>query len=483
MTNGKSNGWRELFAGRSGLRVIVFASGVGLQAIEVFIGATVLPSVVADIGGLDLFAWNTTLFIVASILANVFAAIRPFSIGPRTSYLLAAAAFGAGSIVCGTAPDIWVLLLGRTIQGFGAGLLGALTYGMIRIAFPQALWPRAMALISSVWGVATLVGPAIGGILAGLHVWRWAFMGAAPLALLLAAGAFIVLPARAESPGMSAFPVPQIFLVVGAVLAVSLASVTTGEPSHAALLLVAGLACIVILGATERRVSVKLLPTGTFRLTSPLALFYLTLLLLQLSICSDVFAPLFLQRLHALDPLEAGYTVAALSAGWSIGSVSTAGWTRDRARFAITLGPVLLLLGALALFVFLARPNPTSQLLQIGLVVLGLFAMGVGIGISWQQLVTRVLAAAPTGESDRTSAALSMVQSFAAGLGAAMGGVIVNGAGITAMRVPVGPAQWLYGIFALVPLLAIPLAMAIARRDARHESADRSAAAEPLAAE
>ena len=160
----KRTGWGEMLANGNGLKITVFAGGVALQAIEVFIGSALLPSIVRDIGGLELFAWNATVFIVASIAASIFAAIRPFGIGPRGNYLLATIAFGAGSLICGLSPSMEVMLVGRAVQGFGAGLLVAMTYAMIRLVFEPSLWPRAMALISSVWGIATLVGPAIGGV-------------------------------------------------------------------------------------------------------------------------------------------------------------------------------------------------------------------------------------------------------------------------------------------------------------------------------
>ncbi len=170
----KDSGWRELLAGGNGLRVAVFAGGVAVTAIEVYIGSTLMPSVVKEIGGLELFAWVTTVFIVASIAASIFGAIRPFGFGPRHNYLIAAAAFALGSLICGLAPSMPVLLIGRALQGFGGGLLGALTYMMVRLVFPEHLWPRAFALISSMWGIATLVGPAIGGLFAEFGAWRWA---------------------------------------------------------------------------------------------------------------------------------------------------------------------------------------------------------------------------------------------------------------------------------------------------------------------
>jgi len=74
--------WRAFFSA-GGIALLIFVGGITLQAMEGFIGSAMLPTVVHDIGGLDYFAWNTTLFIVASIVATVFAAVRPERIGPR----------------------------------------------------------------------------------------------------------------------------------------------------------------------------------------------------------------------------------------------------------------------------------------------------------------------------------------------------------------------------------------------------------------
>ena len=104
--------WRELFM-TGGLALAVICGGTGLQALEAFIASAMLPTVVSDIGGLELFAWNTTIFIVASIVATLFAAVRPRSIGPRGGYMIAAAAFAAGSLLCGLAPSMIVLLAER----------------------------------------------------------------------------------------------------------------------------------------------------------------------------------------------------------------------------------------------------------------------------------------------------------------------------------------------------------------------------------
>jgi MFS family permease len=184
-------GWRDLLAGENAARSLVLAGGVGLHAVNIFIVTTILPSVVADIGGLAYYAWNTTLFVVASIVGSAASAHVFGRLAPRKAYLLAVAIFALGTLGCATAPHMPALLAGRSLQGVGGGMLVALSYAMIRHLFTAVLWARAIALVSGMWGAAALTGPCVGGVFAELGAWRAAFWVLLPLA-----GGFATLSGR-----------------------------------------------------------------------------------------------------------------------------------------------------------------------------------------------------------------------------------------------------------------------------------------------
>lgn len=467
MTDTKG-GWRELLAGDHALALAVFTGGVALQAIEFFVGSTILPSVVADIGGLELFAWNATVFVVASIFASIFAALRPFGIGPRGAYIAAAAGFALGSLICGIAPNMEIMLIGRTVQGFGAGLTAAMSYTMIRIVFPERLWGHAFALISGVWGIATVIGPAIGGIFAAFDAWRWAFLGIVPLAALLGIFAMRVIPKSSDERSTQGFPIFQILLLVGAVFAVSVASILTESAFLPALLVGLAVLAIIALGVIDRHREPRLFPRGTFTISSGLSALYASMVLINVAIACDMFVPLFLQRLHGQSPLVAGYMLALVALGWSSGSLVTSGWTGSRARLALICGPVLQLLSTIGLALFVGRDNALGDLMPLLPIALSLTLLGLGIGIAWPHISTRLLQAAPEGEKDLTSASISMVQQFAGGFGAAFAGVIVNAAGLASgdgTAATINAANWLYGLFALVSLATVPVVWSIVRRE------------------
>ena len=187
-------GWRDLLGEFLGTSTLL-AGGVALYATNEFLTVSLLPSAIADIGGERLYAWVTTLYLVGSVVAAATVNAVLLRIGARSSYLLGLAVFGIGSVVCAMAPSMEVLLVGRTLQGAAGGLLAGLGYALINTALPRSLWTRASALVSAMWGVATVAGPAAGGLFAQFGLWRWAFGVMALLTVAMAVLVPRVLPA------------------------------------------------------------------------------------------------------------------------------------------------------------------------------------------------------------------------------------------------------------------------------------------------
>lgn len=460
-TQTSPSNWAALLSGANGVRSLALAGGVVLHAINVYIATTILPSVVQDIGGIDYYAWNTTLFVAASILGSALSARLLGRLGPRGAYVFASLVFAGGALACAFAPSMPVMLVGRLVQGLGGGFLFALSYAMIRVVFDEHLWPRAMALVSGMWGVATLVGPAVGGVFAELGIWRAAFWSLIPVAGLFAMLAAAVLPKRSpDSAEPTPLPLAQLWLLTAAVLAVSAGSVSSTLPLNL-LGLAAAAMLTVLLIITESRARHRLLPAGAFRLTTALGALYATMSLLAVAVTSgEIFVPLFLQVLHHQSPLVAGYLAALMAAGWTLGSIASAGMTGRNVRLAILAGPILGVVGMLALALLMPREsNGGAQMLTP--ICLALALIGLGVGLAWPHLLTRVFQVAPAGEQDLASASITTVQLFATAFGAALAGMVANTAGLTepgGIEGTASAAVWLFGVFALAPVVGILIA-------------------------
>ena len=210
-------------------RMAVTGGGMVMHAINTFIVTTILPSIVQEIGGLRYFAWSTTLYVVASLLGGANCAALMRRIGYRNGYRVAIGVFVLGGLICAAAPAMGVILVGRFVQGLGAGTLSALSFTMVRLLFPQHLWTRAITVISMAWGISTLAGPAVGGIFAEYHIWRAAFWSLAVLAIAMWLLVERSLPRDIGRPAGPALPVALISLTIlaASALCISAASMAT----------------------------------------------------------------------------------------------------------------------------------------------------------------------------------------------------------------------------------------------------------------
>ena len=451
-------GWAALLHGRNAISSLTLAGGVALHAMNVFIATTILPSVVKDIGGLPYYAWNTTAFVVMSILGSALSTRLLRVAGPRGAYAIAALLFGLGTGVCGAAFSMPVFLAGRALQGFGGGMLLAFAYAMIRLVFHESLWPRAIAIVSGMWGVATLIGPAVGGVFAELGIWRGAFWTLVPLCVLFAALAAVVLPrpapARTAQPPL---PGAQLMALTIAVIALSVAGIVENG-----LWIATGIAgaamFLALLVRIERRSPSHLFPTEAFSPAGRLFALYATLTLLEGSVAPcEVFAPLFLQVLHRQPPLLAGYLAALLGVGWTLGSfVSSGASGRAVSRYIIAC-PTLALIGMATLGLLLPRMSDGDWVV-LAPICAALTCMGFGIGIGWPHLLSRVLKSVRQDEQDLASASLTTMQLLATAFAAALAGMVANFAGLAHPGGLAGTshaALWLFAGFSLMPALAI----------------------------
>jgi MFS family permease len=449
-------GWGELLRGANGARVAVVGGGMILHAINSFIVTTILPTVVHDIGGLRFFAWSTTLYLVASLLSGALCTRVLRRVGARWSYRLALGSFLAGSLLCAIAPSMPVLLLGRAVQGLGAGTLSALSYTLVRILFAEHLWPRALSITSAMWGIATLLGPAVGGMFAEYGAWRAAFFTIAIITPVFAVLVELTLPRGMQriAAQASAMAFLNLALLVGSVLIVSAASVAHDLRLNALGLAVAlsGMALFVRL---ESRRGIRLLPHGACNPLNPLGAAYAVEVMLLIGVNTEIFVPYFLQTLHFLSPLWAGYLTAFMSGGWTLGAVFLAGVREERSALLIGAGPATMLLGLVGLA--LLMPIPGFSTLTVVTIAVLLTLLGLGIGMCWPHIGVRIFRFAPEGEKDLAAAAITIVVMVGQSFGSALGGLVTNAAGLAdpgGMAGAESAAVWLFGGFALAPILA-----------------------------
>lgn len=416
--------WSELFSGPRLATVLILAGGVALYAMNLYFTAALMPSIVDDIGGDRYYAWVATGFLMAAVIASMLVSRILGSWGAATAYLTAFLVFAAGAAINALSPTMELLIAGRVIQGFGGGLLAGLGYAVIRTALPEHLWARAAGLVSAMWGVGTLIGPASGGVFAELGAWRWAYAVLLVVALVLAGLTRRALPRGGGStPDRTPLPVVPLVLLTLAATAFSLSStLSPGVPT--AIALVVGVVLIVAFLVTEAKGPVSVLPKLAYLRGGSLKWVYLTVAALCTGVMTENFIPLFGQQLGGLSPLVAGLLGAALSVGWVAGQVFSVGLDARGARLAIRVAPVLLTGGLIAYG--LLQVDEASGLRMIAWAI-ALFIAGTGIGLAFPHLSVAAMSSSDdSAEGAKAAAALNTTQLITYAVTAAIAGTLIR---------------------------------------------------------
>jgi MFS family permease len=444
-----TSSWRELLGPKNLGASTVLAGGVALYATNEFLTISLLPSTVADIGGQRLYAWVTTVYLVASVVAATTVSAVLARVGPRWAYLSGLGVFAVGSLLCAVAPTMELLLVGRVVQGSAGGLLAGLGYAVINSALPQSLWTKASALVSAMWGVGTLLGPAAGGLFAQYGSWRWAFGVLVGLAAAIAVLVPFALPARTNAPLVrDRIPVWSLLLLGSAALAVSVA----GVPRSAvwtAVLLVAGAALVAVFLVVDRRTAAAVLPPTAFR-PGPLKWIYLTLGLLMAATMVDLYVPFFGQRLAHLAPVAAGFLGVALAVGWTVSEIASASATNAKKVVRIVTVAPLVMAAGLALAAVSQFEDASGGLIAIWVVALAV--TGVGVGMAWPHLSAWAMGCVDDpSEGGRAAAAINTVQLIFGAFGAGLAGIVVNATD----RGDATAARWLFATFAVLAVVGV----------------------------
>lgn len=442
--------WQDLLDPALLAPLLVLCTGVLLHSMNALLMSTVMPSAVKDIGGLAYMSWPTTSFLAASVVAASSGGTVRALVGAKTAYIGAAFMFGMGSLLSGLAPDMGYLVLGRFIQGGGGGLLSSIAYVMVANVFPARLWPRVLTLLSSIWGISVLLGPLTGGVFAALGFWRGAFLVVFAIATLLAIYAARTLPADEPADSVPVFPGVRLGLVSLAILLLSMAAPETDAFRQVGLIILATITFVVTLRLDARSAS-PLLPSDAFSVRSTVGLgLWILFLITAANDPFPIYGPLFLQALHGMSPLSAGYLVAMESMAWTIVAALVASLPLRYSGVWLITGPVTMGVGLLGISLVITSGN-------MPLLLFFVFLAGGGIGACFSFLSQAILANAKPGEGDAAASSIATIQLIGLATGAALAGLIANLTGLRAglsVETVTSASSWVPGIFAGFTTLA-----------------------------
>jgi MFS family permease len=388
---------------------------VSFVAFETLAVATVLPAVVADLGGLALYGWAFSSFFLTQLVGIVISGLLADERGPALPFALGIVLFSLGLLVGGLAPSMPVLIAGRALQGLGGGALGSIAYVAIGRGYPEAVKPRMLALTSTAWVVPGLVGPGIAGLMAEGLGWRSVFLVLAPLTGLAALLAF---PALRRMPAGIPSPETRDRLIFAVMLAIGSGLVLTGigllDPKVALPLIAAGLALAI---PAMRR----LLPPGTLSAAPGLPATIATMGLLNLAFFGvDAFVPLALVDVRGASVAFAGLSLTAATVTWTAGA-----WIQARTAARVSRRATVWFGLAVLAAAFVVTAAVLSPRVPLPVSLAGWGLAGMGMGLAYTTLGLAMLEQAEPGQEGDASASLQLATVLGSGLGAGIGGALI----------------------------------------------------------
>jgi EmrB/QacA subfamily drug resistance transporter len=415
---------------------------VFLAAMESTVVATAMPTVVASLGGIQIYSWVFAGFLLTQTVTMPLWGRFSDLYGRRLVYLIGLATFLAGSALAGASQSMVQLVVFRMVQGLGAGSLMTLGYTIIGELFGLERRAKMQGWISGVWGVSSLVGPWLGGVLSDHVSWRWVFYVNLPfgvVAMALIAGALVeeARPARRpimDGAGVALFAAGVSALLLGIVGAGRVGSWSGGEVLGP---LGLGLAVLVVFVAVERRASEPIVPLRLFGNRMVVAAVVTRFLAGMAMFGAISFVPLFLQSVTRTTATGAGMVLTPFILGWVAMSVTSARLVLRIGYRAVVLVGMACLTGAFLLF------TRWSATLTQGEAMRDVLLAGVGMGMVVVPMLIAVQSAVPRSD---LGAATSMTQFFMS-IGGAIG-LSAMGA-VMAQRLHGGlpMAEALHGVF------------------------------------
>ncbi|WP_410594315.1 MDR family MFS transporter [Amycolatopsis sp. lyj-23] len=409
-------------AARPAMAALVLA--VLLAALDQTIVATALPRIARDLGGFRDIAWITASYLLASTAATPLWGMLGDMLGRKRLYLLATTAFLVASALCGLAGNLPQLVAARTLQGLAGGGMIVLTFALVGDIAAPAERGRYQGRFGSVYGVASIAGPLLGGLFTDPLSWRWAFLVNVPVGLVALVLAARALPATVRRP-RARIDYAGALLLAGA--ATALVLITSFGPrwgwtSPGTVALAAG--AIVLIGLVvpvERRAAAPVLPPAMFASRTVVVAASVGFLANVAMFSALVYLPTYLQVVDGVSATLSGVHLLPLVLGLVVTQSLAGRWVADPARLRAVLVTGMAVNVAGLLLLSTLAPG-TAQLALIAY-----FAVtGAGIGMVPMVVLTAAQNAVPPSDLGAASAVVTFARSIGAAFGVAVFGSLLG---------------------------------------------------------
>ncbi len=403
---------------------IALMLGMSLAALDTTIVGTALPSIVGKLGGITLYSWVFSAYLLTSTTTVPIYGKLADLYGRKPLFLFGSILFVVGSMACGSAQTMVQLIIFRAIQGLGAGAVQPIVLTIIGDIFALEERARIQGLFSGVWGLSSVVGPAVGGLIVDHFSWRWVFFVNVPFGI-----ASIILLGFSLKEHIERKPHSLDYMgtltLTGSIVAL-LFGLLQGGTSWAWLslpsiiLFVGSIVLLILFIRAEQRAAEPILPLSLFkdRIIAIASIGGLILGIIMFGITT--YVPLFVQGVNGGTGTSAGLTLGPLLLAWPIAaSISGPIVLRFGYRITAVAGSILILVGSALVTFFNVQTS-------LWFIIVAMFVTGTGFGLASSAYILSVQNAVPWKLRGVATASTQFVRTIGGTIGVAVMGTILN---------------------------------------------------------
>ncbi|NVN48374.1 MDR family MFS transporter [Mycolicibacterium hippocampi] len=453
---------------RRNLIFVAVLLGMLLAALDQTIVATALPTVVSDLGGAGHQSWVVTSYLLASTIVTAVVGKLGDLFGRKSVFGVAIVFFLVGSVLCGMASSMTMLVASRALQGIGGGAIMVTAMALIGEVIPLRDRGRYQGALGAVFGVTTVIGPLLGGYFTDHLSWRWAFWINVPIAIVVFAVAMATIPALGERIRPVIDYAGILLIGVGAsglTLATSWGGSTYAWSSPIIIgLFVASVVALAVFVRVEMLTAEPILPIRLFASPVFTVCCVLGFIVGFAMLGALTFLPTFMQFVDGVSATESGLRTLPMVGGLLLTSMGSGVLVSRTGRYKIfpVVGTAVMMLG----FVLLSQMDATTPLLQQSVY---LFILGAGIGLCMQVLILIVQSTAAFSDLGVATSGVTFFRTIGSSFGAAIfGSLFANFLGgrvtsaLTASGAPPEAAESPQVLHQLPPDVAGPIVAAYA---------------------
>jgi len=397
--------------------------GIFLSALDQTIVGTALPTIVSDLQGNDVYVWAFTAYLLTATVSGPLYGKLSDLLGRRPIFLFGVSVFLIGSLLCGLSQEMWQFLVFRGIQGLGAGALFPIALAIIGDIFAPSERGKYQGFFGAVFGLSSILGPAIGGLITENFGWHWIFYVNIPLGIVVLYIIWRTLPTHREADADRHVDYLGAALLVAALVPILIGFTNKQfgdwtDPEVGGLIL-AGLALLGAFVWAESRAHEPIVPLRLFRLPTFTASVAAMFLAATGFFAAIVFLPRWFQIVNGSSPTESGYQILPLLGGLIISAIATGQIVSRIGRYkTLIIGAFLVMAAGLFLLTNI-RPDTPLPLLWFWMAIAGL-----GVGPTFAVFTLAVQNAVPVRDLGTATSSLTLFQQVGGTVGLAITGTI-----------------------------------------------------------